>query len=153
MDHVVLQATNDPDTLYYHQVLNEPDKDMFITAMEHEIKQHNANQNWVPVKRSAVPSTSRILLSVWSMRRKRDLTTGTSTMVHSPLHVLNGTMYRVNNCSSLVLLVNLGFCFFRFFLPSTTTTKTTTTIATTTTITTTIKQSYKKKNSFSKIYR
>jgi Reverse transcriptase (RNA-dependent DNA polymerase) len=74
MDHVALQATNDPDTLYYRQVLNE--KDMFTTAMEHEIKQHNDNQNWVPVKRSTVPSTSRILPSVWSMRRKRNLTTG-----------------------------------------------------------------------------
>jgi hypothetical protein len=70
IDHTALQATNDPDTLYYHQVLNEPDKDMFITAMENEIKQHNDNQNWVPVKRSTVPSTSRILPSVWSMRRK-----------------------------------------------------------------------------------
>jgi Reverse transcriptase (RNA-dependent DNA polymerase) len=76
MEHIALQATNDPDTLYYHQVLNDPDKDMFINAMEHEIKQHNNNHNWVPVKRSMVPSTSRVLPSVWSMRRKRDLTTG-----------------------------------------------------------------------------
>jgi hypothetical protein len=76
MDNVALQATSDPDTLYYRQVLNEPDKHMFITAMEHEIKQHNDNRNWVPVKRTSVPSTSRALPSVWSMRRKRDLTTG-----------------------------------------------------------------------------
>jgi Reverse transcriptase (RNA-dependent DNA polymerase) len=76
MDNVTFQATSDPDTLYYHQVLHEPDKHMFITAMEHEIKQHNDSHNWVPVKRSTVPSTSRVLPSVWSVRPKRDLTTG-----------------------------------------------------------------------------
>jgi hypothetical protein len=39
MENVSLQATSDPDTLYYHQVLREPDQHMFIEAMEHEIKQ------------------------------------------------------------------------------------------------------------------
>jgi hypothetical protein len=34
-------ATNDPDTLYYHEILKEPDKDEFIKAMQIEIRQHN----------------------------------------------------------------------------------------------------------------
>jgi hypothetical protein len=46
---------------------------------------------------------------------KEDLDLGTSTVVQSPLHVLNGSMYQVNNCSSLLLLMNLGFRFSRFF--------------------------------------
>jgi Reverse transcriptase (RNA-dependent DNA polymerase) len=56
-------------------------------AMEHEIIQHNDNNNWVPVKRSTVPSTSRILPSVWSMRRKRDLTTGAVLKYKARLNV------------------------------------------------------------------
>jgi Reverse transcriptase (RNA-dependent DNA polymerase) len=87
MANIALQATNDPNTLYYHQVLNEPDKDMFIKAMEHEIQQHNDNRNWVPIKRSKVPSTSRVLPSVWSMRRKRDLTTGVVLKYKARLNV------------------------------------------------------------------
>jgi Reverse transcriptase (RNA-dependent DNA polymerase) len=55
--------------------------------MEHEIKQHNNNHNWVPVKRSTIPSTSRVLPSVWSMRRKRDLTTGAVLKYNARLNV------------------------------------------------------------------
>jgi Reverse transcriptase (RNA-dependent DNA polymerase) len=87
MENVSLQATSDPDTLYYHQVLREPDQHKFIEAMEHEIKQHNDNHNWTLVKRSSVPTTSRVLPSVWSMRRKRDLTTGAVMKYKARLNV------------------------------------------------------------------
>lgn len=74
--HEVFAATGDPDTLYYHEILNEPDKPKFLEAMEMEISQHNDRKNWVLVKRSDVPNHLSVLPSVWAMRRKRDLTTG-----------------------------------------------------------------------------
>ena len=70
------QASNDPDTLYYHEAINEPDAASFIHEMEEEIRQHNDNKNWIAIPRSEIPKGHRVLPSVWSMRRKRDLTTG-----------------------------------------------------------------------------
>jgi Reverse transcriptase (RNA-dependent DNA polymerase) len=69
-------ATNDPDTLYYHEILREPDKDQFIKAMRVEIQQHNDRKNWILVRRDSLPQGTRVLPSVWALRRKRDITTG-----------------------------------------------------------------------------
>jgi hypothetical protein len=69
-------ASSDPDTMYYHDILREPDKDRFVEAMIKEIQQHKERDNWKVVPRNQIPSHNKILPSVWAMRRKRDLTTG-----------------------------------------------------------------------------
>jgi hypothetical protein len=36
--NICMGATNDPDTLYYHKILKEPDKDDFIKSIQTEIQ-------------------------------------------------------------------------------------------------------------------
>jgi hypothetical protein len=53
--HVVYGASNDPDTLYYHQILKEEDKVKFFEAMEKEINYHNKKHHWRPIRRNKIP--------------------------------------------------------------------------------------------------
>ncbi len=46
-----------------------------MTAVVKEINSHVENKNWELVPRDTVPEDAQIVPSVWSMRRKRDLTT------------------------------------------------------------------------------
>jgi hypothetical protein len=73
---ISMAATLDPDTMYYHVILNQPDKQQFIVAMEKDIEDHNKKEHWHLVRRSTLSPDTRILPSVWAMRRKRDLSTG-----------------------------------------------------------------------------
>jgi hypothetical protein len=70
-------ASSDPDVMYYHEILKAPEKEKFIEAMKKEINLHNEMKNWVLTKRVDMPKHLNVLLSVWLMRRKKDLTTGT----------------------------------------------------------------------------
>jgi hypothetical protein len=73
-DPCVRIATNNQDNFYYHDILREPDRDTFITAMLEKIDNHNKNNNWMPVLRSELPPGVKVLPSVWKMQRKRQLT-------------------------------------------------------------------------------
>ena len=68
-------ASADPDTMYYHEVMREPDCAEFIKAMEKEVKSHTENGVWELVPRSSVPPATKILPAVWTMRRKRRIAT------------------------------------------------------------------------------
>jgi hypothetical protein len=57
----VYTASSDPDTIYYHEILREPDKDKFIEAMIKEIEQHNERDNWKVVPRQQIPSHHKVL--------------------------------------------------------------------------------------------
>lgn len=80
-------ASSDPDIMYYHEILKEPDKPQFIQAMEKEVQQHNDRKNWKLVKRTNIPSNFKVLPCVWAMRRKRNLTTGVITKWKARLNV------------------------------------------------------------------
>ncbi len=80
IDHVnpiALAASTDPDVMYFHEILREPDKEEFLKSMQLEINGHNDNKNWEIVPRSQVPAHIKVLPSVWAMRRKRRLSDGT----------------------------------------------------------------------------
>jgi hypothetical protein len=68
----VYGASVDPDVLYYHEILQEPDCHQFIKAMNKEIQQHNERKNWKVVRRVDIPKLLRVLPSVWVIRRKLD---------------------------------------------------------------------------------
>ncbi len=74
---VAYAASTDPDVMYFHEILREPDKQEFLNSMQKEIDGHNENKNWELVPRSQVPSHIKVLPSVWAMRRKRRLSDGT----------------------------------------------------------------------------
>jgi Reverse transcriptase (RNA-dependent DNA polymerase) len=68
--------TGNQDNFYYHEILREPEKEQFIEAMKEEIANHNNNGNWMPVLRANLPADTKVIPSVWAMRRKRRLTDG-----------------------------------------------------------------------------
>jgi hypothetical protein len=63
------------DILYLQQALRQPDAKEFMQAVIKEVNGHMDCKNWTLKKRSKVPEDLQIVPSVWSMQRKRDLTT------------------------------------------------------------------------------
>eukprot|EP00957_Ditylum_brightwellii_P144963 11041707-Ditylum_brightwellii.AAC.1 len=45
-DPIAFAATNNPDTMYYHQAMQEPDRDEFIKAIITEVKGHDSGKHW-----------------------------------------------------------------------------------------------------------
>ena len=69
----VFKASADPDTMYLHEAMREPDKKEFMAAMEKEMEDHM--QHWELVLRSCVPEGVKVFQSVWQMKRKRRIRT------------------------------------------------------------------------------
>jgi len=61
-DAVAFAATKDPDTMYLHQAMKDPDKDKFIAAMVEEMDNQLKGKNFLLVLRSKVPKAP---LSSW----------------------------------------------------------------------------------------
>jgi len=73
---LALAASSDPDIMYYHQAMREPDKKQFIKAMVQEVEGQIKNNNFSIIERSQVPQGTKVLPAVWAMRRKRRIATG-----------------------------------------------------------------------------
>ena len=73
LDPISFAAKSDPDTMYYHQAIKEPDACHFIAAMVDELNEHIRRGHWSLVPLSDVPPNTRILDSIWAMKRKRDI--------------------------------------------------------------------------------
>ena len=69
------KASADPDTMYMHEAMKEPDSKEFIKAMEKEVSDQSNNKNFSIIHRSKVPEGATILPTVWQMKRKRDIKT------------------------------------------------------------------------------
>jgi hypothetical protein len=78
----------DPNTMYMHQAMREPDQDEFKKAMIKEVTDQMANGNFSIVKRTDIPTGQMIMPTVWQMKRKLRLRPGvpTSTDREDPLH-------------------------------------------------------------------
>ena len=63
------------DIMYLNQALRQPDAKEFGNAVIKEINGHVENKHWELVSRDTVPDDAQIVPSVWSLRRKRNLTT------------------------------------------------------------------------------
>jgi len=72
---IALKTQSDPDTMYWHQAMKEPDRPEFLKAAQKEVGDHTQNGLWELVLRSTVPSTALIAPAVWSMKRKRRINT------------------------------------------------------------------------------
>ena len=70
---VVMKATSDPDTMYMHEAMREPDKEHFKKAMKKEWNDQLSNGNFVVRHKSEIPKSTTILPAVWQMKRKRDI--------------------------------------------------------------------------------
>ena len=72
---LAFKATADPDTMYMHEAMREPDRDEFLKAMKKEVDDQMDNGNFTIVKTTDVPKDKTILPAVWQMKRKRDIKT------------------------------------------------------------------------------
>jgi hypothetical protein len=72
---VAYKATSDPNMMYLHEAMKEPDADNFVNAMLKEVMDQLGNKNFSIIPRSKVPKGEKILPTVWQMKRKRDIKT------------------------------------------------------------------------------
>ena len=70
---LAMKASADPDTMYHHQAMREPDREKFKDAMQKEIDDQMENGNFTLMKRRKVPRGATVLPAVWQMKRKRDI--------------------------------------------------------------------------------
>jgi Reverse transcriptase (RNA-dependent DNA polymerase)/GAG-pre-integrase domain len=75
VDPVAYAASSDPDVMYLHEAMKQPDREEFVRAMSKEIKSHTENENWIIMERAKVPQDQDILPAIWAMRRKRRIDT------------------------------------------------------------------------------
>jgi Reverse transcriptase (RNA-dependent DNA polymerase)/GAG-pre-integrase domain len=75
LDPLAYAASSDPDVMYLHEAMQQPDRAEFVRAMSKEIKSHTDNKNWIVMERKAVPTGHDILPAIWAMRRKRRIDT------------------------------------------------------------------------------
>ena len=69
-NHIVLVASTDLDTMFYHQVMSEPDQEHFQESAQKEINDHESNHHWKVISIEEVPKGMEVLEMVWSMKRK-----------------------------------------------------------------------------------
>ena len=72
---IAYKATNDPDTLYHHKAMKQPDKKKFQEAMVKEVNDHTKHKHWRPILKKEIPAKVQILPAVWAMKRKRRIAT------------------------------------------------------------------------------
>jgi hypothetical protein len=74
-DPISFSATSDPDTMYWHQAMQQSDKAEFIKAAIAEVKSHVDNEHFILMRRTELPEETKVLSAVWSMKRKRRILT------------------------------------------------------------------------------
>ena len=85
------------DIMYYHQAMKQDDANEFVNAIVKEVNGHVDNEHWKLIKRHEVPEDQEVIPSVWSMRRKRNLTTNEITKYKARLNVHGGKQtYGIN---------------------------------------------------------
>jgi hypothetical protein len=66
---------SDPDTIYLWQAMKQPDWAQFKQAMQEEVNPHTVNGHWKLIKQSHLPKGATVLPAIWSMKRKRRIST------------------------------------------------------------------------------
>jgi hypothetical protein len=69
-------ASNNPDIMYWHEAMRQPDRKQFLQSAKQEIDDQTQNGNWRIIQRDTVPEGATILPAVWAMQRKRCISTG-----------------------------------------------------------------------------
>jgi Reverse transcriptase (RNA-dependent DNA polymerase) len=72
-DPIAFAASSDPDIMYLHEAMTQPDKREFVKAMVDEVTTHTERGHWKVIPIKDVPTGTKILPAVWAMRRKRKI--------------------------------------------------------------------------------
>ena len=72
-DLLALKTVDDPDTMYMHQAMKQPDKKEFIKAIQKKVSDQSNNKNVSIMMRKDIPRGKYILPTLWQTCRKRDI--------------------------------------------------------------------------------
>jgi len=72
---LAMKASSDPDIMYYHEAMAQPDRKEWVTAVKKELNDHETGNHWKVVELKDLPEGTKILPAVWAMRRKRRIDT------------------------------------------------------------------------------
>ena len=78
------------DIMYYHQALQQSDAKQFDSAVVKEVNWHVDNKHWELFKQAEAPEDAQVVPSLWSMQRKRNLTTNKITKHKARLNLHGG---------------------------------------------------------------
>jgi len=68
-------ASANPDTMYLHEVMRQPNREHFLQAKNQEVNGQVENKNFSIFPWSSVPEGAPVLPSVWAMKQKRRIDT------------------------------------------------------------------------------
>ena len=63
-------SKGDNETYYFHQAMQQDDREDFIDTIIKEIDDHTINLHWKVVRRSTI-GNAKIIKAIWSFKRKR----------------------------------------------------------------------------------
>ena len=96
-DPIAFIARSDPDTMYFHQAMKQPDRKQWRAAVVKEVNDHIERKHWRLIPRTEVPDGYEVLPAVWSMKRKRNIKTREVYKWKARLNVHGGKQtYAVN---------------------------------------------------------
>jgi hypothetical protein len=75
IDPLAFVASNDPDVMYYDQAMKQPDANRFTKACNDKIAAHHDNGHWKVVECTQIPQGTKVVPSVWYMKRKHRIDT------------------------------------------------------------------------------
>jgi len=67
-DPIAFKASSNPDTIYHHKAMKEPDSGKFKGAMVKEVNNLSKRRHWRPRLKTEVPEGIKILPSIWAMK-------------------------------------------------------------------------------------
>jgi hypothetical protein len=85
-------SKSDPDTMYYHEAMKQDDAQQFREAMQKEVDDHVKHGHWEMIHVSDIPKGTKVLDSVWAMKRKRRIKTREIYKWKGRLNVHGGQM-------------------------------------------------------------
>ena len=71
-DPIAFKASSDHDTMCHHQAMKTPDRKDFTKAMTKEVEDHAEKGHWELIPIEDAPKDTKVMDSVWSMKRKWD---------------------------------------------------------------------------------
>ena len=66
-------ASSNPDIMYFHEVMRQPDRAQFLKAAVKEIDDQTENGNWRVIRADTVPEGATVLPAVWQCGGKDEL--------------------------------------------------------------------------------
>ena len=87
----------DPDVMYYHEAMAAPDRKEFVQAAKAELESHFTRKHWKLQKKKTLPKGTKLLPTVWAMRRKRRILTGEIYKYKARLNVHGGKQVHGEN--------------------------------------------------------